>query len=420
MPATIIIGSQWGDEGKGKVVDYLASLLRANGNPHPLYSAVVRYQGGANAGHTIVTPEGEVHKFNLLPSSIIHPAVTSVLGNGVVIDLERLIEEMKAHSYTGSAADIVLNLKISDRAHVVLPSHKMREERSTVTSLVGTTKKGIGPCYLTKAERTGIRIRDLALPSAKFKELYQRAHNAALGKNLDGLEPMWSKDLKEQAEYLQDELYPLIAPFVSDTSEYLNDLLDRGENILLEGAQGSLLDLDHGDYPFVTSSNPTAGGACVGAGISPLKVKTIVGVVKAYCTRVGEGPFPSEYIGEKAALGEEIRTKGGEFGVVTGRPRRIGALDLDSLAYSCRINGFTTLALTKVDVLDGMVPNVRTQGHNLQPVIPWSKGNYSSSEISGSLAEYVDYIENAVNTPVGIVSFGQRRNHTYTDREKYK
>lgn len=402
MSATIVMGAQWGDEGKGKIVDYLV----ATGD----YSAVVRYQGGANAGHTVVTPDGTEFKFSLLPSSILHPEVESVLGNGVVVDIEQLVKEITNLPYDLSSSQ---NFLLSDQAHVVIPAHKLRETVGEISERIGTTKKGIGPCYVTKAERTGIRVQDFMMDSKSFLKAYTTAYLAALGKHLDihlsEARAHLSKRMKREALDLQEMFREHLEDYVGRVSWHLNRRLDAGQQILLEGAQGSMLDLDHGDYPYVTSSNPTAGGACVGAGVSPMRISRIIGVVKAYSTRVGEGPFPSEL--RDLELAEKIRSEGGEYGVVTGRARRIGWLDLSALKDAAMINGFTDLALTKVDVLQGINTHVYRRGVVSDKTYSLS-GDFDQPGASWELMEYIAAIEDEVGAPVTMLGYGQARNKT--------
>jgi adenylosuccinate synthase len=335
MSVKLIVGAQWGDEGKGKVVD----LLSADAN------IVARYQGGANAGHTIVF-EGKQYILHLIPSGILNPGVKCIIGNGVVIDPIALINEIKMLEDHG--IDVKGRLFISHKAHLIMPYHKMldqaREKQST--NAIGTTGRGIGPSYIDKARRTGIRIVDL-LDRNSFEEKVKE--------NLEESNQILSKiygyselDIQEITEsYL--EFDHQIDPYITDTTLLLNEAIKNGENVIVEGAQGALLDLDHGTYPFVTSSNPTSGGACTGLGIPPTSINTIIGIVKAYSTRVGNGPFPSEQLND---IGEFLRKEGAEFGATTGRPRRCGWLDLVALKYSVMINGISEIALTKLDVLN--------------------------------------------------------------------
>ena len=337
MSAIIVIGSQWGDEGKGKVVDYLAE--QAN--------VVVRYSGGNNAGHTVVVND-EAYKLQLLPSGILYKGKTCVLGNGVVIDPEAILKEINGMKERGIDTS---SLRISTRAQVLLPYHRRQDEAEETARgefKIGTTKRGIGPCYMDKVARCGIRIVDLMDPeefAAKLKHNLT-AKNELLVK-LYGAEPFEYEPMLKQYLAFAEQL----RPYVADTTYLLNDALDKGEKVLFEGAQATLLDLDHGTYPYVTSSNPIAGGACTGAGVGPGKIDKVVGVVKAYTTRVGEGPFPTEL---HCAMGDTIREAGHEFGTVTGRPRRCGWLDACIVKYAGQVSGLDALAITRLDILDGL------------------------------------------------------------------
>jgi adenylosuccinate synthase len=338
MSVRVIVGAQWGDEGKGKIVDLLSKDC----------DIVARYQGGANAGHTIVI-DNKQYILHLIPSGILNDGVKCVIGNGVVIDPVALIEEIKMLETHG--IDVKGRLFISHKAHLIMPYHKMLDivrEKATHTEgkAIGTTGRGIGPAYIDKYKRTGIRIVDL-LDKEGFEEKLRyniKEQNNILNKIYGHSE----LDVDEIVEkYIAfDEV---VDPFITDTATLINNSIKDGKNILAEGAQGALLDVDHGTYPFVTSSNPTSGGASTGLGIPPTSIDKITGIVKAYCTRVGNGPFPSELTGEK---GEYLRKKGAEFGATTGRPRRCGWLDLVALRYSVMINGISEIALTKLDVLD--------------------------------------------------------------------
>ena len=337
MSAIIVIGSQWGDEGKGKVVDYLAE--QAN--------VVVRYSGGNNAGHTVVVKD-EAYKLQLLPSGILYKGKTCVLGNGVVIDPEAILKEINGMKERGIDTS---SLRISTRAQVLLPYHRRQDEAEETARgefKIGTTKRGIGPCYMDKVARCGIRIVDLMDPeefAAKLKHNLT-AKNELLVK-LYGAEPFEYEPMLKQYLAFAEQL----RPYVADTTYLLNDALDKGEKVLFEGAQATLLDLDHGTYPYVTSSNPIAGGACTGAGVGPGKIDKVVGVVKAYTTRVGEGQFPTEL---HCAMGDTIREAGHEFGTVTGRPRRCGWLDACIVKYAGQVSGLDALAITRLDILDGL------------------------------------------------------------------
>jgi adenylosuccinate synthase len=335
MSVSIIVGAQWGDEGKGKIVDLLSQEA----------DVVARYQGGANAGHTLVIG-GKKYVLHLIPSGILHPNVQCVIGNGVVIDPAALMEEIAMLEQSGIT--IHGRLFISHRAHLIMPYHKLLDtarERASGAP-VGTTGRGIGPAYIDKANRTGIRIVDLLDRQAFAEKLRANiAEKNALLSTFYGHDALDTEHIVN--EYLSFDTR--IDPYITDTALLLNDAAAKGKNILLEGAQGALLDMDHGTYPFVTSSNPTSGGACTGLGLPPTAITRVIGVVKAYSTRVGNGPFPTEL---NNAIGERLRTIGHEFGTTTGRPRRCGWLDGFALRYSVMINGITEIALTKMDVLN--------------------------------------------------------------------
>ncbi|WIH87726.1 adenylosuccinate synthase [Brachyspira pilosicoli] len=335
MASVIIVGTQWGDEGKGKIVDYLANKAQY----------VVRSQGGSNAGHTVVV-DNVKYKLRLLPSGILHKDKVCIIGNGVVIEpkvflseIDGLIEKKVNMS----------NLKISNRAHVLMPYHKILDElqeEDLGENKLGTTKNGIGPCYMDKASRLGIRIVDLMNKEVFAKKLKFNVElkNKLLKKlyNHEGIN--YEELLKEYLEYAER-----LRPYVADTTTILNKAIKEKKNILFEGAQATMLDLDHGTYPFVTSSYPAAGGACTGSGVGPRKIDNVIGVVKAYSTRVGEGPFPSELFDD---IGQFIRDKGGEYGTVTGRARRCGWLDACVIKYASYINGLDSVAITRLDILD--------------------------------------------------------------------
>ena len=338
MSVTLIVGSQWGDEGKGKIVDLLSADT----------DYVARYQGGANAGHTIVVDDRETI-LHLIPSGILTENVTCIVGNGVVIDPVALVDEIKMLEEHG--IDVKNRFFISHKAHLIMPYHKLldqaREEKKTGKA-IGTTGRGIGPAYIDKSRRIGIRIMDL-LDRKGFEDKL-RANLSEKNNILKKIYGYKELDVDSMVKtYL--EFDKIMDPYITDTTYLINEAIDSGKKIIIEGAQGALLDIDHGTYPFVTSSNPTSGGACTGLGIAPTKIDKIVGVVKAYCTRVGNGPFPTE-LDDKD--GEKLQATGAEFGATTGRPRRCGWLDLLALKYSVMINGISEIALTKLDVLDVM------------------------------------------------------------------
>ncbi|CUH95823.1 Adenylosuccinate synthetase [Propionispora sp. 2/2-37] len=335
MSATVVIGTQWGDEGKGKIVDYLAEKA----------DVVVRYQGGNNAGHTVVV-DGQEFKLHLLPSGMLYSGKICVVGNGVVVDPQVMLQEIKAMQKKGIDTS---GLRLSNRAHLIMPYHRLLdevEEESRGDHKIGTTKRGIGPCYMDKNARCGIRVCDLLEPE-EFSEKLARNLEAKnhLLKAVYGVEGFDFETVKkEYLEYAQQ-----LRPYIADTSAILNDNIKAGKKVLFEGAQATLLDLDHGTYPYVTSSHPIAGGACIGAGIGPTKISKVVGVVKAYSTRVGEGPFPTELHDE---VGNHIREEGHEYGTTTGRPRRCGWLDGCIVRYAGYVSGIDYMAITRLDILD--------------------------------------------------------------------
>jgi adenylosuccinate synthase len=336
MPGIVIVGAQWGDEGKGKVVDLLAE--RAD--------MVIRFQGGNNAGHTIVR-DGETWKFHLIPSGILYPGKTCVIGNGVVIDPRVLTEEIDNLRARGID---VSGLRVSANAHLIMPYHLMLDhagEAKLGKLEIGTTKRGIGPCYADKAARLGIRVQDML-----DEKILKKKIMAALEPKRLSLRP-FARDPRLNLQTMSDEYLTFghrLEQFIADTATLAHRALDENRLVVFEGAQGAMLDIDHGTYPFVTSSNPVAGAACVGAGVGPRDIDEVWGVAKAYTTRVGAGPFPTEL---HDALGTEIRERGGEFGTTTGRPRRTGWLDLVALKYAARINSLTALVITKLDVFSG-------------------------------------------------------------------
>jgi adenylosuccinate synthase len=336
--AEVIIGAQWGDEGKGRIVDALADRV----------DVVVRYQGGANAGHTVIV-EGEKHVFHLLPSGMLYPGKICVIGNGVVVDPDQFLAEIgELRERRKDKARLV----ISESSHVVMPYHKVideaEEKRRSKGRKIGTTKRGIGPCYADKVNRIGIRVGDLLDPDLLRDKIIENLEikNLFLTRIFNE-SPIPFEEVMEKAI----SWGRLMSPYIGDGAAIVNDALDRGRGVLFEGAQGTLLDVDHGTYPFVTSSSASAGGACIGTGVGPTRIDRVLGVAKAYCTRVGEGPFPTEDLGE---VGERLREAGGEYGATTGRPRRCGWLDMVALRYAVRVNGLGGIALTKLDVLTGL------------------------------------------------------------------
>ena len=420
MPAIIVLGAQWGDEGKGKATDLLG----------PSIDYCVRYQGGNNAGHTIVV-EGERFALHLLPSGILTPGLTPVIGNGVVIDAPVLLEEMRALDARGVDTSRLL---ISSNAHLIAPYHTSLDkvaERFLGKNRIGTTGRGIGPAYADKIGRVGVRVADLF----DEKILAQKVEAALETKN-HLLVKVYNRRAIDAEEILAELLgyAEAIKGYVADTSRILNEALDADQTVLLEGAQATLLDVDHGTYPFVTSSNPTAGGACVGAGIGPTRISRVIGVVKAYTTRVGAGPFPTELVDSD---GERLREIGAEFGTTTGRHRRCGWYDAVVARYASRLNGLTELFLTKLDVLgawdripvcvgydvDGArheeMPMTQSEFHHARPVYEMFDG--WGEDISGCRAfedlpknarTYVEALEELSGAPFWAVGVGPGREQT--------
>lgn len=411
----VVVGAQWGDEGKGKLVDVLAE--RAD--------FVVRYQGGANAGHTVVIGEKQF-VLRQIPSGILHQQVTCVIGNGVVLEPENLFAELDQLRERG--IDTAGRLFVSDRAHLVMPYHKLLDSASERSQNLGTTGRGIGPAYEDKYGRRGIRVTDLRRPECAHALLGDR-----LGRANRLLEMMGSGErakLQDHVELLE-RLTPRLLPLAADTGLLVHRALGDGRRVLLEGAQGALLDVDHGTYPYVTSSNTTAGGAAVGAGIGPTAVNGVLGVVKAYTTRVGNGPLPTE---AESPYGERLRELGGEFGAVTGRPRRCGWFDASVVRYAARVNGLTGLAVTKLDVLDSFTEIPVGTGYRLdgqgcdempsevevlgrvEPVYEKHGGWQQPTGAARRLADlpsaaraYLDRLEALSGVPIRYVSVGTRR-----------
>jgi adenylosuccinate synthase len=420
MPAIVLVGAQWGDEGKGKATDLLGDRV----------DYVVRYQGGNNAGHTVVIGE-ESYALHLLPSGVLSPQVTPVIGNGVVIDPEVLLSEIDGLADRGVSCGRLL---ISANAHLIMPHHRALDrvtERYLGKARIGTTGRGIGPAYADKVARTGIRVQDLFDPGILQQklDLALREKNQVLTKvyNRRGIEP--DAVVREYLRYGEK-----LRPYVADTAAVLNFALDAGKSVLLEGAQATLLDVDHGTYPFVTSSSPTAGGACVGSGIGPTRITTVIGVVKAYTTRVGSGPFPTELDDQQ---GEWLRKAGGEYGVTTGRPRRTGWFDAVIARYAARVNGITDFFLTKLDVLSGLdkvpvcvayevdgtrhtdIPMTQTEFHHAVPVYEYLDGWWEDlSEVKDfaglprNAQIYVRALEQMIGAQVAAIGTGPRRDQT--------
>ncbi|MEE9175167.1 MAG: adenylosuccinate synthase [Thermodesulfobacteriota bacterium] len=419
MPNIVVIGAQWGDEGKGRIVDLISEKV----------DIIVRYQGGNNAGHTIVIGDEKVILHHL-PSGILRQDKLSVIGNGVVVDPKVLLQEINELNSAGYSAD-EKNLKISDRAHVIMPYHReidLARESMNGKARIGTTGRGIGPVYEDKAARRGIKFADLIDPdslSARLKEVFEE-RNAYLTKVLGGNPLNFEEILEEYAEYGRE-----LKRFSCDVSTLLNESISKGQNILFEGAQGALLDIDFGTYPYVTSSNAGSGGASTGSGVGPTKIDTVLGIAKAYTTRVGEGPFPTEISGE---LGEKLRQAGGEFGATTGRSRRCGWFDAFALKYAAQTNGISWLALTKLDVLSGfekihICVGYRYKGEQLssfpsnnqvlkdiEPIYEemdgWKEDISEAKDISEfpiQARKYLEKLEETTGVPIYTVSLGPSR-----------
>ncbi|MEI7559604.1 MAG: adenylosuccinate synthase [Actinomycetes bacterium] len=418
MPGIVIVGAQWGDEGKGKVTDLLAEKA----------DTVIRFQGGNNAGHTIVR-DGVEWKLHLIPSGILHPGTTCVIGNGVVIDPKVLTSELDELKRKG--VDIS-TLRISSNAHMIMPYHLMLDHAGELRlgeAQIGTTRRGIGPAYEDKAARLGIRVQDLL-----DEKILKQKIMAAMEPKRPSLRP-FQKDPALDLQAMTDEYLVYghrLEPHIRDTAKLAWDDLDAGRTVLFEGAQGALLDIDHGTYPFVTSSNPIAGAACVGAGVGPRDIDEVWGITKAYATRVGSGPFPTELDGD---FGEELRQKGGEFGTTTGRARRVGWLDLVALRYASRINSLSALVLTKLDVLSGLdtikvcTSYLGEDGVEFpdfpyhQSVLHHSTGKYielpgwteditgcrNLEELPQAALDYIRFVEEFTGVPITLIGVGPSR-----------
>ena len=427
MSSVIVLGAQWGDEGKGKIVDYLAQQA----------DAVVRYSGGSNAGHTVVVNDVS-YKLRLLPSGVLFSDKTNVLGNGVVINPGVVLQEIDGMKEKGIDCS---NLVISDRAHVVLPYHQRLDELQEAalgTHKIGTTKGGIGPCYMDKVARTGIRICDLMEPDtfADKLKVNLEAKNAIITKIYGGEPFDYDAVLKEYLAYAER-----LRPYVADTGVVMDELFSTGKKVLFEGAQATFLDIDHGTYPYVTSSNPTAGNACTGSGVGPLFIDHVVGVVKAYTTRVGEGPFITE-LHDTDGPGTQIRETGHEYGTVTGRPRRCGWLDAFMLRYSARLNSLDYLAITRLDILDKMPVIKMCVGYKIdgeiikripaslnvlakvEPVyeefVGWMtdiSGIRKFDDLPENAKKYLNRLSEVAGVKLGIVSVGPNREQTIVLKE---
>jgi len=421
MSGLVVVGSQWGDEGKGKMTDYLTKQA----------DMVVRYQGGNNAGHTVIIGEN-TYKLHLIPSGIFDQEKLAIIGNGVVVNPKALLEEIAYLKERNISTD---NLRISDRAHIIMPYHieldRLKEERRGETK-IGTTIKGIGPCYIDKVERSGIRMCDFYTP-----EIFEEKLRANIQSKNDVIVHVYGGNpldeeavVKEYMDYMEQ-----IKKYIMETSIIIDRAAKEGKKILFEGAQGTFLDIDYGTYPFVTSSHPISSGVAIGAGVSPFALQKVVGIVKAYTTRVGKGPFPTELHDD---LGEELREKGHEYGVTTGRARRCGWLDLVMMAYSHRVNGFTSFALTKLDTLSGfktlkicvayerngeILDNFPASLEHLAECRPvytelpgWTEEEMAGVDTYEALPEnarkYVEKIEELTGVPIDIVSVGPKRTET--------
>lgn len=421
MSIRVVVGAQWGDEGKGKIVDILSNKA----------DYIVRYQGGANAGHTLKFDDKKI-VLHLIPSGVFNGGGTCIIGNGVVVDPYALIEEIEEVE----KLEVKLNdrLRISSAAHIILPYHQLLDrvkEEHRGDDAIGTTGRGIGPAYVSKVSRVGIRMSDLFHPDELKKKLEANVTdiNKAL-KHIYQCDPIKPENILADLLQAADKL----SPYITNTSNLLHEAIEADKEILLEGAQGSLLDVDHGTYPFVTSSSPTSGGACTGTGIPPTAVDKVMGISKAYCTRVGNGPFTTELHGK---MGEKLREGGQEFGATTGRPRRCGWIDLVALRYAVRVNGINELALTKLDVLNDFeeiklcteysIEGERTTVFpvdlpdvtSLEPHYKSMKGWQQSLEDCSTIAElpieareYIDFIQQFLDVELTILSKGPKRSET--------
>jgi adenylosuccinate synthase len=422
----VVVGAQWGDEGKGKVVDLLAER----------FDVVARYQGGHNAGHSVKVGEKN-YALHLIPSGIVHPDKTCVLGNGMVIDPIAFFAEADRLSEQGLAVTPE-RVKVSSRAHLILPYHRALDHTSEErlgNEKVGTTLRGIGPAYEDKAGRRGIRVADATDSELLRSRIERNIEDANLiirqyrGTTLD-------------AKQVFEEIAPLVErlePFITDTTAFVNNAVREGRSVLVEGAQATLLDVDHGTYPFVTSSSTTSGGACAGLGLAPKKISGVLGIVRTYTTRVGEGPFPTEMRDGEAEIGQLIRERGHEYGVSTGRPRRCGWFDAFATRYAAEINGFDTVALTKLDILDALdeikvctgyrlrgracesFPAVSKDLRECEPVYETLPGWKTSTEgvtkledLPAAARDYVNFISELIGVSVGLVSTGPERGQTIT------
>jgi adenylosuccinate synthase len=420
----VIIGSQWGDEGKGKVVDLLADK----------FDLVARYQGGHNAGHSVYVGD-KAFVLRLLPSGIIHEDKTCILGNGMVIDPKAFFEEVDQMISLGISITPE-RLKVSSRAHLIMPYHQALDhttEERLGNEKIGTTLRGIGPCYEDKIGRRGIRVADALVPEVLKHRIERNLAEANRTIVLYGREPLRSDEIFTEISALAERL----RPFVTETTHFLSKEIKANKRLLLEGAQATLLDVDHGTYPYVTSSNPTAGGAAVGLGIPPHSITGVLGIVRTYATRVGEGPFPTEMLDTEEDMANLIRKRGNEYGSVTKRPRRCGWFDAVATRYASEINGFNSLALTKLDVLDALdeikvcvgyklhgeiietFPSVSQDLDQIEPIYETLEGWKSETlgitkleDLPVKAREYVDFLSNSIGVEIGLVSTGPERDQT--------
>ena len=419
MKVDVLLGLQWGDEGKGKIVDVLT----------PQYDIIARFQGGPNAGHTLEF-DGQKHVLHTIPSGVFREGKLNLIGNGVVIDpviFQREVAEVSQHG-----VDVRERLLISRKAHLILPTHRLLDaanEQDKGKNKIGSTLRGIGPTYMDKTGRNGLRVGDIFLPD--FQDRYDRL--VAKHERLLGNFPGFSYDLAEHEPAWFEAIEKLRSMQVIDSEQWINDQLDAGKRVLAEGAQGTMLDIDFGTYPFVTSSTTTAAGACTGLGVAPTRIGEVIGIFKAYCTRVGSGPFPTELLDE---TGENLRKAGHEFGATTGRPRRCGWLDLPALKHACMLNGATQLCMMKADVLDSFdevrvcteydvagersehLPYLLEEGlvrplFESRPGWPGAGQSGEGDELPQSLLDYVKEIEDLTRTPIRIVSMGPDRAQTH-------
>lgn len=428
MSTVVVVGTQWGDEGKGKITDFLAEGA----------DVVARYQGGNNAGHTILI-DNKKYKLTMIPSGIFNHNKTCVIGNGMVINPEALIQEINYIHENGFSTE---NLKISDRAHVIMPYHLILdglEEDRKGDNKIGTTRKGIGPCYMDKAARNGVRIADLM----DAEEFEARIRSIMIEKN-HLIEQVYGGEALDADAVIRDYLgfADVLRPYVTDTSVVLNDAIDAGKKVLFEGAQGVMLDIDQGTYPYVTSSNPSAGGVCIGSGVGPSKIQQVIGVAKAYTTRVGDGPFPTEQDNE---IGQLIRDKGHEYGTVTGRPRRVGWFDTVVVRHARRVSGITGLSLNSLDVLTGLETVKICTGYKLRGEVidtypaslklvseceaiyeeypGWSEdisGAKTLEDLPANTRNYLNRVSELTGIPIAIFSVGRNREQTNPVRPIYE